>query len=175
MFFVFRGYQNVTVGKLVMFICWKLCFISLWKIHWTSVLYKTTRNLKTNKLKLQIVIISRNSNSLMQKLFFSKLNVKLEICQAIQEGGNYNSTNNLAPNRVTIRTHAEVLAGEDRRTYHNTNHKWIFWEWYRYGRVRNTGMEYAYGKEFAGLCTGTGYFRKTEYGINSGADSFWIL
>ena len=41
--------------------------------------------------------------------------------------------------------------------------------------VRN-GTEYGYGKEFAGLSTGTGtgtdYFPKMEYGINSGTDSF---
>ena len=39
--------------------------------------------------------------------------------------------------------------------------------------VRN-GTEYGYGKEFAGLstCTGTDYFRKMEYGMNSSTDSY---
>ena len=36
---------------------------------------------------------------------------------------------------------AEVLVGEDWRTYHNTICKSIFCEWYQYEMVRNTGTE----------------------------------
>ena len=110
-------------------------------------------------------------NNILLSLFL-KFEIRNEIFQAIQRGENYNSTNDLARNRVKIRTHAEVLVGEDRRTYHNTDCKWIFCKWHRYERVRNTGTEYGYGKEFAGLSTGTDYSQETKYGINTGTDSF---
>ena len=77
-------------------------------------------------------------------------------------------------NTITTLAEVFVLVGEDRRTYHNTICKSIFCEWYQYEMVRNTGTE----KNLLGLVrvrvrvTGTDYFPKMEYGINSGTDSF---